>query len=119
MVKNAWKNPWLESMQVPNFIIHQSKLELTMPFLTLHNWSRSGQSQTVYMPHGFCGADDSIAHSFPVAGENNHNCLIQLQPLQHGNNPSVVGKKIREEFREHFSLEGAVNWQREYCTNQN
>ena len=50
--------------------------------------------------------------------ENNHNCLIRQQPLQHGNNPSVVTKKTKEEFREYFPLEGAVNWQWEYCMNQ-
>ena len=66
------------------------------------------------MPPEFCDTYDLTIQSFIPGSyrkENNHNCLIQLQPLQHENNPSVVAKKIREEFREQFSLEGAVNWQ--------
>ena len=85
-----------------------------MAVLTLHNWLRSGQSKTVYMPPGFFYIYDPTTQSF-IPGcwkkENNHNCLIQLQPLQHENNPSVVAKKIKEEFRKYFSLEGAVNRQ--------
>ena len=75
------------------------------------------------MPPGFCDTYGPATQSFiPVSRrkENNHNRLNQLQPLQHGNNPSVAAKKIREEeFREYFSLGGAVNWQWEYCMNQN
>ena len=72
------------------------------------------------MPPGFCVINDLTTQSFIPGSwrkENNHNFLIQLQQLQHGNNPLVVSKKIREEFREYFSLEEAVNWQ--YCMNQN
>ena len=84
--------------------LHPKKVrELTMTALTLHNWLRSGQSKTVYMPPEFCDTYDLTIQSF-IPGSyrkrNNHNCLIQLQPLQHENNPSVVAKKIREEFRE-------------------
>ena len=39
-------------------------------------------------------------HSFLVAGEKN---------MQHGSNPCVVAKKIREECREYFSLEEVVS----------
>ena len=49
---------------------------------------------------------------------NNHNYLIQLQPLQHGENQSVVTKKISEKFKKHFSLEGAVFSRWEYCMNE-
>ena len=74
------------------------------------------------MMPGFCDIYDPTTQSFIPGSwrkENNHDCLIQLQPLQRGNNPSVVAKKISEEFTEHFSLEGAVNWQWEYYMNQN
>ena len=70
---------------------------------------------------GFCDIYDPTTQSFIPGSwrKENHDCLIQLQPLQRGNNPSVVAKKISEEFTEHFSLEGAVNWQWEYYMNQN
>ena len=74
------------------------------------------------MPPGFCDTYEPTTQSLIPGSrrkENNHNCLIQLQPLQHGNNPPVATKKIREEFREYFSLGGAVNWQWEYWMNQN
>ena len=70
-----------------------------MVILTLLNWLRSGQPKTVYMLPGFCDSYDPTT-------QNNYNCLIQLQPLQHRNNPSVAAKKFKEEFREYFSLEG-------------
>ena len=93
-----------------------------MAILTLHNWLRSGQLKTVHMPPGFWDIYDPTTQSL-IAGswrkENNHNCLIQPQSLQHGKNPSVITKKIREEFREYFSLEEALNWQWEYCMDQN
>ena len=96
--------------------------QLTVEVLTLHNWLQNGQSKTVYMPPGFCDTYGPTTQSFIPGSrrkENNHNCLNQLQPLQHGSNPSVAAKKIREECREYFSLGGAVNWQWEYCLNQN
>ena len=93
-----------------------------MAVLTLRNWLQSGQWKTVYMPPGLCDTYDPTIQSFIPGSwrkEDNQNCLIQLQTLQHGNNPSVVAEKIREEFKEYFSLEGVVNWKWECCMNQN
>ena len=70
--------------------------ELTVAVLILHNWLRSGQPKTVYMTRGFCHTYDPTTQSFIPGSwrkENNNNCLIQLQPLQHGNKPSFVAKK--------------------------
>ena len=70
--------------------------------------------KSAYIPPGVFDTYDPTTQSFIPGSwrkENNRNYLIQLQPLQHGNNPSVVAKKIREDFREYFSLGGVVNWQ--------
>ena len=106
--------------------LHPEKVrELAMEVLTLHNWLRSGQSKTVYMPPGFCDTYDPTTQSFIPGSwrkENNHNCLIRLEPLLHGNNPSVVAKKIREEFRVLFirrSCELAVGILHESKLNKN
>ena len=52
--KRFWHyNSLLESMQVSQFPYTSNKLEkLTIAVLLLHNWLRSGQSKTVYMPPG-------------------------------------------------------------------
>ena len=60
-----------------------------MAVLKLHNFLQSGQLETVYMPPGFSDTYDAATQSFFLVNwrkENNHNCFIQLQPLQHGNN---------------------------------
>ena len=113
IITNSWR-----IYRSPISLHSEQVRELIMAVLTLHNWLRSGQSKTVYMLP-VIHMTRQRNHSFPVSGGKKINCLIQLQPLQHGNNPSVVAKKIREEFREYFSLERAVNWQWEYCKNQN
>ena len=54
--------------------------ELTVIVLKLHNWLRSGQSKTVYMPPVFCDTYDQTIQSFIPSScrkENNHNYLIQ------------------------------------------
>ena len=71
-----------------------------MTNLAFHNWLRSGQSKTAYMPPRFYDTYDPTTQSFIRSSwrkENNHNCFIQIQLLQHRNNPLVVAKKIRED----------------------
>ena len=67
-----------------------------MAVLTMHSWLRIGQSKSLYIPPGFCDTYDLTTQSLIPGSwrrENNCNCLIQLQPLQHGDDPSVVTKK--------------------------
>ena len=58
--------------------LHSEKVrELTTAVLTLHDWLRSGQSKTVYMPPGFFDTYDPTTQSFIPGSwkkENNHNC---------------------------------------------
>ena len=59
--------------------IHYTLKKLTMAVLILHNWLRSGQSKTVYMPPGFCDTHDPTTQPFIPGSwrnENNHNFLI-------------------------------------------
>ena len=94
-------------------LLHPEQVkELAMAVLTLHHWLRSQKlfiCRLDFVIHMTRKTQSFIPGSW--RNENDHNCLVQLQPLQHGKNPSVVAKKIRGQFREYFSSEGVVNWQ--------
>ena len=95
-----------------------NKVELiTVAAVTLHNWLIKGGSRDAYAPHVLADHIDPTGGIVPGSWRDNVTvgCMLPLQKLAHGNKPSSNAKEVREEFKEYFFEEGAVNWQWAKC----
>ena len=95
-----------------------SKVELiAVAAVTLQNWLIKGRSRDAYAPHVLADHIDPTDRIVSGSWRDNVTVgsMLPLQKLAHGNKPSSNAKEVREEFKEYFFEEGAVNWQWAKC----
>ena len=112
ILANRWK------IYHTKILLHPDKLNsLVLSTLALHNMLRaSPESRNVYTPCSFTDSIDSDGRI--VDGEwrqEKNSVLIPLQQRSSGNNPSLSAKQTRDNFKDYFVSEGAVEWQWKKC----
>ena len=100
-------------------VMHPGKVrQVCKGLLTLHNWLLRVR-ETSYFNWKSVDHVDPETHEL-IPGQwreelQGSQGLLPLQPIQHGANPKLSAKQVREEFKEYFNLEGAVPWQWDNC----
>jgi len=92
---------------------------VTIAIVTLHNWLIKGSSKDVYVPPRVIdnvnlSTGEIVLGSWRDDGTPSKN-LLPLAMLRYGNNPSNHAKRVRDELKEYFNCEGAVDWQWDKC----
>ena len=87
---------------------------ITMAAIALHNWQRSQSSiGKVELPNGL--VDEENGYHNIIEGswrkEQPNDTWFSLSNNIYGNRSSNEAKSIRDEFKDYFVMEGAVDWQ--------
>ena len=112
ILANRWK------IYHTKILLQPEKLEsLVLTTLALHNMLRaSSESRNVYSP--FSLADSIGIDGSMVDGEwrrESEAGMFSLQPKSTGSNSPLSAKQVRDNFKDYFVGEGAIEWQWQKC----
>ena len=86
-------------------------LKIILCACTLHNWLRRNYS-TTYTPPGTTDYEDII--KFQITSGQWRSEITELQSIKRtriNNRPKAISEKLRDNYKEYFIDEGAVEWQ--------